>query len=96
VFKTSISSVDGVKEMDDNGVSSNVRVGNGVRWAPGYIYTDMMAILDQDALDYVKSRISLRRLGTVEGVSPLVCFLLSDKSTYITGQVIQVDGGVTL
>ena len=73
--------------------SQNVRV-NAV--APGYIYTDMMAILDQDALDYVKSRISLRRLGTVDDVSPLVCFLLSDKSTYITGQVIQVDGGITL
>lgn len=71
----------------------NVRV-NAV--APGYIYTDMMAILDQDTLDYVKSRISLRRLGTVDDISPLVCFLLSDKSTYITGQVIQVDGGITL
>lgn len=71
----------------------NVRV-NAV--APGYIYTDMMAIMDQDTMDYVKSRISLRRLGTVDDVSPLVCFLLSDKSTYITGQVIQVDGGITL
>jgi 3-oxoacyl-[acyl-carrier protein] reductase len=71
----------------------NLRV-NAV--APGYVYTDMMAILDQDTLDYVKSRISLRRLGTVDDVSPLVCFLLSDKSTYITGQVIQVDGGITL
>ncbi|MEP6895335.1 MAG: 3-oxoacyl-ACP reductase FabG, partial [Chloroflexota bacterium] len=71
----------------------NVRV-NAV--APGYIHTDMMAILDQDTLDYVKSRISLRRLGTVNDVSPLVCFLLSDNSTYITGQVIQVDGGITL
>jgi len=71
----------------------NVRV-NAV--APGYIYTDMMAILDHDTLEYVKSRISLKRLGTVDDVSPLVCFLLSDQSTYITGQVIQVDGGITL
>jgi 3-oxoacyl-[acyl-carrier protein] reductase len=71
----------------------NVRV-NAV--APGYVYTDMMAMLDQDTLDYVKSRISLRRLGTVDDISPLVCFLLSDKSTYVTGQVIQVDGGITL
>ncbi|HEY5731499.1 MAG TPA: 3-oxoacyl-ACP reductase FabG [Anaerolineales bacterium] len=71
----------------------NVRV-NAV--APGYIHTDMMAILDNDTLEYVKSRISLKRLGTVDDVSPLVCFLLSDQSTYITGQVIQVDGGITL
>jgi 3-oxoacyl-[acyl-carrier protein] reductase len=71
----------------------NVRV-NAV--APGYINTDMMAILDQDTHDYVKSRISLRRIGTVEDVSPIICFLISDKASYITGQVIQVDGGITL
>jgi 3-oxoacyl-[acyl-carrier protein] reductase len=64
--------------------------------APGYINTDMASVLDQDTLDYVKSRITLRRLGTVEDVAPLVCFLLSDWSAYITGQVIQVDGGITL
>ncbi len=64
--------------------------------APGFIDTDMAAIIDQDTLNYVKSRISLRRLGTVEDVAPLVCFLASDKSAYITGQVIQIDGGITL
>ena len=71
----------------------NVRV-NAV--APGYIYTDMLSMLDHDTLEYVKSRITLRRLGTVEEVAPLVCFLISDQSAYITGQVIQVDGGITL
>jgi len=71
----------------------NVRV-NAV--APGYIHTDMMAVLDNDTLDYVRGRISLRRLGSVDDISPLVCFLLSDKAAYITGQIIQVDGGITL
>jgi 3-oxoacyl-[acyl-carrier protein] reductase len=64
--------------------------------APGYIRTDMIAMMDQDTTDYVKSRISTRRLGTAEDVAPIVCFLLSDKTSYITGQVIQVDGGITL
>lgn len=71
----------------------NVRV-NAV--APGYIHTDMMGVLDQDTLDYVRDRINLRRLGTVDDVAPLVCFLISDKAAYITGQIIQVDGGITL
>ncbi len=71
----------------------NVRV-NAV--APGYIQTDMIGVLDHDTLTYIRDRINLRRLGTVEDVSHLVCFLLSDKAAYITAQAIQVDGGITL
>ncbi len=64
--------------------------------APGYIKTDMVANMDADTLNFVKSRISLRRLGSAEDVAPLVCFLASDQAAYITGQIIQVDGGITL
>jgi 3-oxoacyl-[acyl-carrier protein] reductase len=71
----------------------NVRV-NAV--APGYIQTDMIGVLDYETLTYIRDRINLRRLGTVEDVSHLVCFLLSDKAAYITAQAIQVDGGITL
>ncbi|HEX8992402.1 MAG TPA: 3-oxoacyl-ACP reductase FabG [Anaerolineales bacterium] len=71
----------------------NVRV-NAV--APGYIQTDMIGIMDHDTLNYLRDRINLRRLGTVDDVAPLICFLISDNSSYITGQVIQVDGGISL
>ncbi|MBI3152835.1 MAG: 3-oxoacyl-ACP reductase FabG [Chloroflexi bacterium] len=71
----------------------NIRV-NAV--APGYIQTDMIGVLDHDTLNYMRDRINMRRLGTVDDVAPLVCFLISDKSLYITAQVVQVDGGITL
>ena len=81
------------KSLSAEVAPQNVRV-NAV--APGYIHTDMIGMLDHDTLDYVRNKISLRRLGTVEDVAPVVCFLLSDRAAYITGQVIQVDGGITL
>ncbi len=81
------------KALSAEVASRGVRV-NAV--APGYIRTGMSTAMDPDTLDYFKSRVALGRLGTAEDVAPIVCFLASDLAAYITGQIIQVDGGMHL
>lgn len=62
--------------------------------APGFIVTDMTDALDEKQKEAIQSRIPLQKLGSVEDVANAVSFLLSDASTYITGQVLQVNGGL--
>jgi len=61
--------------------------------APGLVRTDMIADLGTTALEAYASEVPLRRLGDVDDVAPLVAFLLGPESAYITGQIIDVDGG---
>ncbi len=63
--------------------------------APGFIESDMTAVLDKDYLKTMKKQIPMRRLGKPSEVADLVSFLLSDKSSYITGQTFVIDGGMT-
>ncbi|MFH1314212.1 MAG: 3-oxoacyl-[acyl-carrier-protein] reductase [Candidatus Eisenbacteria bacterium] len=62
--------------------------------APGYIDTDMLKGMPEQVLSRYRELIPLGRLGSAEEVAQLVVFLASDKSSYITGQVIRVDGGL--
>jgi 3-oxoacyl-[acyl-carrier protein] reductase len=62
--------------------------------APGFIVTDMTDALDEKQRRSIEERIPLQRLGTVEDVAQAVAFLLGDMSLYITGQVLQVNGGL--
>jgi 3-oxoacyl-[acyl-carrier protein] reductase len=64
--------------------------------APGYIDTDMMTEIGEERLSHVKSMIPSHRLGSASDVAHLVCFLASDRARYITGQVIEVSGGLVL
>ena len=64
--------------------------------APGLIETDMLAAMPDERLAVLTSRVPAGRLGTADDVSQLVCFLASDRSRYITGQVIEVAGGLVL
>jgi 3-oxoacyl-[acyl-carrier protein] reductase len=71
--------------------SRNIRC-NAV--APGFIETEMTEKLDPAMVESWKSAIPLKRGGTPEDVANACVFLASEESTYITGQVIQVDGGM--
>jgi len=62
--------------------------------APGFIVTEMTDALDDKQKEAIQNRIPLARLGTVQDVASATGFLLSDVATYITGQVLQVNGGM--
>jgi len=64
--------------------------------SPGFIETDMTAAVRNVAGDLLVKRIPARRLGRPEDVANAVVFLASEESSYITGQVLRVDGGLTL
>jgi 3-oxoacyl-[acyl-carrier protein] reductase len=71
----------------------NIRV-NAV--APGFIETDMIAALDEKYRQRLRESIPVGKFGTPDEVAKAVLFLLSDRSRYITGEAIQIDGGLGL
>lgn len=72
---------------------SNIRV-NAV--APGIILTEMVLSMPEDVLESFKKRPPLKRLGTPEEVANLYLFLASDEASYISGEVIRIDGGLVI
>lgn len=64
--------------------------------APGFIETDMTKVLKDEVKEKIAEQIPLRREGKAEEVANVVKFLASDDSSYITGQVINIDGGMLM
>ena len=64
--------------------------------APGYIQTEMTDNLDETSKNNLIKSIPLQRLGQPQEIANLVCFLASDEAAYITGQTLNVDGGMVM
>ena len=64
--------------------------------APGFIQTDMTDKMSEEAREYMLGQVPLGRPGTAEDVADAVLFLASDQASYITGQVLQVNGGMAM
>ena len=77
------------QEMGRRGIRANAI-------APGFIDTAMTQALPEDIRKQWIESIPLRRGGTVEDIANVATFLASDMSSYVTGQVIQVDGGMNM
>lgn len=77
------------KELGSRGITANAI-------APGFIKTDMTDALSDKAKEAMLDHITVKRLGEVSDIAETVAFLASDKASYITGQVIKVDGGMSL
>jgi 3-oxoacyl-[acyl-carrier protein] reductase len=76
------------RELASRGVTVNAV-------APGFITTDMTDVLPEKVKVEVKERIPVRRLGNPEDIADLVAYLSSPSASFITGQIIAVDGGMT-
>ncbi|MFR7874097.1 MAG: 3-oxoacyl-[acyl-carrier-protein] reductase [Christensenellales bacterium] len=81
------------KSLAKEVASRNITV-NAV--APGFIETQMTDVLKDDIKEEIAKKIPLKRMGTPQDVANVVKFLASDDSSYITGQVINIDGGMLM
>jgi 3-oxoacyl-[acyl-carrier protein] reductase len=77
------------RELGGKGITCNAI-------APGYIETDMTSALPQEIKDKITAMLAVRRLGVAEDIAAAVSYVSSDDAGYLTGQVLSIDGGMTM
>ena len=77
------------KELAARGITANAV-------APGFIGTEMTKAMGEKAIEAVRGRIAMKEFGEPQDVANAVRFLASDEARYITGQVLAIDGGMSL
>jgi len=77
------------RELGSRGITVNAV-------APGFIDTDMTAVLSDKSKDAILSGVPLGRMGSADDIASAVVFLAGDEASYITGQVLSVDGGLSI
>ncbi len=77
------------KELASRGINVNAI-------APGFIQTDMTDVISEEAKQFLMEQIPMKQLGTPEDIANVAAFLCSEYAQYITGQVIHVDGGMSM
>ena len=108
IFVSSVTAIDGNRGQLSYSASKAALLGatktlaaelaeSGIRVnaiAPGVVQTDMIAAIPEKAIEVLRARIPMRRMGLPEEVARVMLFLASDLSSYVTGQVLRIDGGI--
>lgn len=93
-YSASKAGVIGLTKSVARELSSRGITVNGI--APGFIDTEMTAVLPEQVKESILNQIPLKRFGAASDIADLVAFLASEKSGYITGQIINVNGGMAM
>jgi 3-oxoacyl-[acyl-carrier protein] reductase len=93
-YVASKSAIEGLTRTIANEVASRGITVNCV--APGFIKTEILDSVDKKKLSAMEEKIPLGRIGNVDEIATVVYFLSSEESSYITGQVLHVNGGLTM
>ena len=93
-YVASKSAIEGLTRTIANEVASRGITVNAV--SPGFISTDIIETVNKERLETMLKKVPAGRIGNAEEVASLVYFLSSEESSYITGQVIHVNGGLTM